>query len=357
MHQTVTESMLEFCLPRAGRRPLTLDLDLTGGNAERNFAAAGQYSMQWESFACELNLPLAFSIDDVQGKLPCLKKLRLDAYGTADSTSPPINAFFDAPQLREVDLDQITLPLISLPWAQLTDLKLWRTNAAEIVEMLRETRHLEKLTVHSPDPFSATPPTPLLLHHLHTLVLPDTSYLDLLDGINLPALEVLVLDWGTETALSALLGLFARSRCPLRSISMTDPSYSISLPIFEAIPSVNEVRLYLQDYPWLWDDGWLPFLQRLTTDAEFLPNLQTLDLEWDILTVPLELVEMLESRCHRRSDESKTLKALKVQCQLPQDKLEVDPDLVDRLRILVADGLTLELPPFYLIDGGVWTAA
>ncbi|KAJ6568515.1 hypothetical protein B0H19DRAFT_1373162 [Mycena capillaripes] len=49
-YQMVTEYMLESCLARAGRRPLALDMDLTGGNAERNFAAAAQYS---DSVVCD----------------------------------------------------------------------------------------------------------------------------------------------------------------------------------------------------------------------------------------------------------------------------------------------------------------
>ncbi|KAJ6569287.1 hypothetical protein B0H19DRAFT_1232170 [Mycena capillaripes] len=292
-------------------------------------------------------------MDDVKRQLPCLKKLRLDAHGNADSTSPPIAAFFNAPQLREVELDLIPLPFISLPWGQLTDLTCWRINAAEIVEMLRETTRLEKLTVYHLHPLLEAMPAPLSLHYVHTLSILGQHSSELLESVTLPVLEVLVLDRGTETAFPALLGLFARSGCSSCSISMTDLSHFFFLPAFETIPSVSKVRLYLPESPWLWDDGWLPFLQRLTTDAKFLPNLQTLDLKWGIRTVPLELVEMLESRCRRRSDESKGLKALKVQCQSnnhhPQDELEANPDLVDRLRVLVANGLTLELPHFYLI--------
>ncbi|KAJ6569331.1 hypothetical protein B0H19DRAFT_1256974 [Mycena capillaripes] len=187
--------------------------------------------------------------------------------------------------------------------------------------------------------------------HLHTLVIRGRKSFDFLEGVTLPALEVLVLDPGNDASLPLVLGLFTRSGCQLRSISIIEPDYNFALHVLEAIPTVSEVHLNLRETGWLWDDELIPFFKRLATEAKFLSNLQTLCMQWGIRAVPRELVEMLESRRHQLSTQSKVLKAFKLHCECEtrhsMDELEEDPDLLDRLRVLVTDGFELELPVFH----------
>ncbi|KAJ6569276.1 hypothetical protein B0H19DRAFT_1350209 [Mycena capillaripes] len=364
VERIATESLLQCCLARAGGSLLTLDMDFRGENPERLFTAAAQYCMQWETFKTWLDFPLAFPVDQVEGRILRLRKLVLTAYYAVQNdfdTTTPITAFCEAPQLREVDLDEVPLPSIKLPWVQLTHLTCWRIDAAQIVEILLETRHLEKLTIHwLKDPSSDAIPAPLPLPSLHALAISDDGSLDFLESVTLPMLEILDIRSGSHRRLPQVLGLFARSGCRLRSISMSDTGHSFSLPILEAMPAASELHLFMNiNSGWSGERDSIPFLKRLATDVEFLPNLQTLSMEWDIRDVPQglvetlheELVEMLESRHYQRNNHSTALKAFKLRFRSrprsPKDDLEADPGLLrDRMHLLAADGLNLDLPVF-----------
>ncbi|KAJ6569273.1 hypothetical protein B0H19DRAFT_1256921 [Mycena capillaripes] len=359
--QIDTESLLQCCLARAGGSPLTLDMDFRGRNPERLFTAAAQYCMQWETFSTCLYLPLTFPMDQVKGRIPRLRKLSLTpTYVDWNNigTTTPITAFCEAPQLREVELDEISLPLIPIPWAQLTHLTCVRINVAQVVEMLLETIHLEELTLHWLDkPSSDAIPVPLPLPSIRALVIADDSALDFFGSVTLPALEILDIYWSSHSKLPQVLHMFARSGCRLHSISLCDAGHSFSLPILEAMPTASKLHLFMDI-----DDGWsgerdlIPFLKRLATDTEFLPNLQTLSMEWNLRKVPLglvemlheELVKMLESRRYQRTtgnDSKKMLESFTL-WWIPDEKeeLEWNPDLLRRSRVLVADGLELDLP-------------
>ncbi|KAJ6569294.1 hypothetical protein B0H19DRAFT_692698 [Mycena capillaripes] len=350
IYRYAAEPLLECCLARAGSCPLALDLDLKGDNPERLFTAAAKYCMQWETFDASLIFPLAFSMDHVHGRLPRLRKLVLGAYGDLLFTTPPITAFCEAPQLREIDLDGISLRSFSLPWAQLTDLTCREIDATAMMEALGETRGLERLTVHSCDPFSDDPPEPMPLPHLHTLTIPNQDSLDFLDGITLPALKVLTIDSGNEEWLIPLLRLFTRSECRLRVMSMHLPDHSFAMRVCEKMHTISHLHIATKDWNWSWTDELIPFFERLTTDAQFLPNLEMLGMEWDIRAVPHQLVEMLESRRYpRRNYRWKMLEFFTLKCWRDRDEkddLEGNTDLLDRLHVLVADGLKLELPGF-----------
>ncbi|KAJ6569284.1 hypothetical protein B0H19DRAFT_692647 [Mycena capillaripes] len=362
---SVTEPLLQCCLARAGGNLLTLDMNSGWGeNPKHLFAAAAQYCMQWETFKCRLDLSLAFPMDQVEGRFLRLRKLALTAYynvQTGFGTTAPVTAFCEAPLLREVELDEISLPSITLPWAQLTHLTCSRIDAAQIVEMLLETRHLEKLTVHPlRDSFSDAIPVPVTLPSLRALAIVDDGSLYFLESLTLPMLEILEIHSDFYDALPQVLRMFDHSGCRLRSISMSDTSYDFSLAILEAIPTTRELHLCMEiEDSWWWERDLIPFFNRLATDAKFLPNLQTLSMEWDIRDIPQrlvemlheELVEMLESRYYQRNNHSTALKAFKLRLKSryrsPTDNLEAHPGLIrDRMRLLAADGLNLELPVF-----------
>ncbi|KAJ6569280.1 hypothetical protein B0H19DRAFT_1256928 [Mycena capillaripes] len=110
----------------------------------------------------------------------------------------------------------------------------------------------------------------------------------------LPTLEILCIRSSSRSRLPQVLRLFARSGCRLRSISMSDTGHSFSLPILEAVPTASEIHFFMSiNGGSSRERDLIPFLKRLATDAKFLPNLQTLSMEWDIRGVPQGLVEML----------------------------------------------------------------
>ncbi|KAJ6569270.1 hypothetical protein B0H19DRAFT_1373499 [Mycena capillaripes] len=356
VERIATKPLLQCCLARAGGSPLALDMDFRGENAECLFTAAAQYCMQWETLRTSLDIPLAFPMEQVKGRILRLRKLVLIPYLNDFDTTTPVTAFCEAPQLREVELDEISLTSITLPWAQLTHLACGRINVAQVVEMLLETRHLEKLTLHwLRNPSSDAIPAPLPLPSIRALVIADDTSLDFLESVTLPTLEILDIGSGSHSGLPQVLRLFARSGCQLRSISISDADHYFSLPILEAMPTVSELHLFMEI-----DDGWsgerdlIPFLKRLATDTEFLPNLQMLSMEWDLRMVPLglvemlheELVEMLESRRYEHTNDSKKMLESFALEWIPDEneELEWNPDLLRRLHVLAADGLELDLP-------------
>ncbi|KAJ7660800.1 hypothetical protein DFH06DRAFT_1193312 [Mycena polygramma] len=340
-----TTMLLQCCLARAKARPLALNTDLEGSNAEV-FVALAAYSMQWEIFECDVILPLLFSDDGVRGRTPILKKLVVSRHGGRSNDVSPLTAFSEAPQLREVDLEEMSTRSISLPWAQLTQLTCRSNNSVEIAEMLHLTTRLEKLVLFNlySSPGSAPAP-PICLHYLHTLELLYITSLDVLDRFTLPALKTLALE-GSSALLPTLLQFFARSAAghELRSVSMTDVGLSFVDQVLAAVPGVINVQLCIHR-AWLWDEHLIPLLQRCTTDAEFLPNLETLSVEWYTRAVPAQVVEMLEARW---GGGSRKLKSFKLRCRSKSwhevDELNKSAVLRARLQALIADGLEVELP-------------
>ncbi|KAJ7649445.1 hypothetical protein DFH06DRAFT_1208260 [Mycena polygramma] len=339
-----TAMLLQCCLARAKERPLVLNTDLLGLNAEV-FAALAAYSMQWEIFECNVILPLLFSDDGVRGRTPILKKLVVSRHGDRSSDVSPLTAFSEAPQLREVDLEEMSTRSISLPWAQLTQLTCRSNNPVEIEEMLHRTTHLEKLVLSNLYSSPPAPASPIRLDYLHTLGLLYVTRLDVLDRLTLPALKTLAIE-GSNTSLRTMLQFFARSAAghELRSVSMTDVGHSFVDQVLAAVPGVIDVQLCIHR-TWLWDEHLIPLLQRLTADAEFLPNLQTLCMEWYTRAVPAQVVEMLEARW---GGGSRKLKSFKLRCRSKSwhevDELNKSAVLRARLQALIADGLEVELP-------------
>ncbi|KAJ7649436.1 hypothetical protein DFH06DRAFT_1420907 [Mycena polygramma] len=341
-------SLLQCCLARAGRNPLVLNISLLGAknNGDDLFAALAPYSMQLEMFECHLQLScLGRLTDEVRRRTPLLRKLVLFGCGRGTNHTPA-TVFSEAPQLREVVLDGVSLRLISLPWAQLTHLECRNNvpNPLEIAEMLHRTAHLEKLVLSNIYSSHTAPAYSILLPHLHTLELLRTDVLDIMQSVTLPALKNLVLELeGSDDALlPTVLQLLTRSGCELRSASIAGFPHSFVDRTLAVTPTVTDVRI---DAKGAMDDHLIPFFRRLTTDVGFLPNLQTLHMEWQIRAVPAQAVEMLEARW---GGGSRKLKSFKLQCHSESwdevDKLNRNAALKARLHALRADGMEIDMP-------------
>ncbi|KAJ6507789.1 hypothetical protein C8R47DRAFT_1236434 [Mycena vitilis] len=349
-----TDMLFQCCLARAGQHPLFLDMRISDPEPYTHslFAAAARYSKQWQEVVCTIDLPLAFSVGAIRGRLPLLRKLVLKGIGSDLHTLAHVTAFSDVPKLREVVIAGIPAPSATLlPWAQLVSLTCSMYDTAEVLEMLRQTPRLEKLEARRL--LDATPrsPEPVLLNHLHTLKIrsPISDYY--LPGLTLPALRVLDIYQNSNcSADPALLAFLLRSTWQLRSLSVTNISLPFATRVLAATPTVEEVQIggkkdrdWSRD--WAPDEELFPFLRRLSTDAAFLPNLQTLRMSFYLSRFPPQLVEMLEARWYQRCDAWKQLNRCKIWVpEAPRHKAAAAPDVLDRLRVLKAEGLDLEVP-------------
>ncbi|KAJ6474442.1 hypothetical protein C8R47DRAFT_1076340 [Mycena vitilis] len=344
-----SEMLIQCCLARASNHPLVLDLDLSRSrHSERSFAVAAQYSMQWKSLKLFVNPHSTGFINGVQGHTPLLNKLVLSvAY--AGTTPSAITAFCDAPQLQELELDTICMVPESLPWSQITHLTCRGHSELQIRETLRLTPRLEKFTIYSPSSFPIMIAPETHLDYLRTLEICDERSYNLLGIFVLPALDTLVLH-SRGHRMDAVLRLVARSGCELRSISIFNPSHSFAVTVLEALSTLRHVEIRTIGYHWWWTEQLRAFFNHLATDAQFLPNLQTLAMEWDIRAVPHAVVDMLESRRFQSNGGWTKLESFKLWCgsnvRDSKDAVEGNRDLQDRLRALAADGLQLELPGF-----------
>ncbi|KAJ7649527.1 hypothetical protein DFH06DRAFT_1208419 [Mycena polygramma] len=341
--RSATDTILQCCLARTGGHSLVLNTALQGENRERKFAVLAPSSPQWQSFECRLRLPVDFAIDEIRGRTPLLRKLAVVAYGKTAQT--PITAFSVAPQLREVELHEVSMAEISLPWAQITYAKVWDNKPTEIADMLRQMPLLEKLVLTRSHSFD-TPSSPVQLVHLHTLEIRNPDYLNVLDHVTLPALKNLTLE-ECDNSLPIVLRFLARSGCELHSISLTRFWVPFVCDFLAAVPTVTDVRLD-SAYEWWSEEDLIPFFQDLTPSADFLPRLETLSMPWGIPTVPVEVVVMLESRWSQSGDKSNRLKSFKLRCRAEalkkRGQLVVGSDVRTRLHALVADGLEIEIP-------------
>ncbi|KAJ7474279.1 hypothetical protein FB451DRAFT_1174788 [Mycena latifolia] len=165
----------EAVVPRVGCHPLEMEITVTKDETSYDpvLAALAPYSMQWR--ALDLRLPkdiLAWDqINQIRGRIP--RKLKVWNPNWSPM-SPPIMAFLDAPQLREVDLAYSSLSLISLPWAQLNTIRCSLVGSHTLfIEILRIAASLEMLSISDWSFFRHAPPAPVPLDRLHTLKFED----------------------------------------------------------------------------------------------------------------------------------------------------------------------------------------
>ncbi|KAJ6509124.1 hypothetical protein DFH09DRAFT_275129 [Mycena vulgaris] len=285
---------------------------------------------------------MSFTIDDIRGHIPLLRKLTviLESGSHMDYATPPITAFLDAPQIRDVTLVAISLRWISLPWAQLTHLNLRELSTAQCAKILQVTPRLESLSVIVRGSPSDEPFPLVRLDHLHTFKSPYMADLRLLDYIVGPALKHLDIPMLVGEGISHLLAFLVRSGCRLSSISLAHFTHSQAISALEVVATVNEIFLHFINWP---RAELASFFTRIATDSHFLPNLETLSLEEPSSILPyVELCEMLESRWHGRNHEAARLKSFRIRRVLYRT-LELKPAISRRLQALVDDGLRIDI--------------
>ncbi|KAJ7073447.1 hypothetical protein B0H15DRAFT_806707 [Mycena belliarum] len=203
-----------------------------------------------------------------------------------------VNVFSEAPSLREVDISVYTR-WISLPWIQLTHLRLSKIVLSECLNILQKTLKLEVLRLSDLDGLGSNPSRPhVILPSLRTLSLshdPDT----IIEHLTLPALQTLGLRSIDIASPTRWVNIGLRSAWPLRSITTWEMAPNARDICLRSLPSLALVNIYNSNNE---HDYYDSLVNLLAHDDQFLPALCSLALHsfYVIPTLPLPLKEMVE---------------------------------------------------------------
>ncbi|KAJ7633305.1 hypothetical protein B0H17DRAFT_1149949 [Mycena rosella] len=271
---------LQVWLPRAGSLPVTLKMSLpTSASKDMVLSILARHSSQWRNLDLQSAEPFCFPIDSIRAPLSSLKKIQLNIDYLPLDGSGCITAFFNAPQLREAHLDRLSLSRISLPWIQLTNLKLWGQSLSDCLEILDQTPNLESLDCAvSPAPFWVTMPAPHVrtMIHLRTLHCMFDRDLKILDHLMLPTLRQLELFDLTSEGHARVESLVARSGCCVQSLYLGRTSLTQSYACLSTLHSLTEITMpsptwssgdFSEFFDWMAETGGLlPALKSLNMD-------------------------------------------------------------------------------------------
>ncbi|KAJ7433443.1 hypothetical protein B0H11DRAFT_2121817 [Mycena galericulata] len=355
-----TEKLLQCWLPRAGVHPLDIDLEEPSTTGPLCTLLA-PYSPQWRKLSCTMRTPISFPSDLIRGRIPLLRTLEIELQvRREDLNAPPtqVTAFADAPQLREVYLYEFTLPWISLPWTQLTSLRLSGQSSAECVEILGQTPNLEILQVHHLlDHHPAMPPPPpgppVRLDHLHTLILWE-AHTDFFPHIAFPALTHLELTDVVDGMIPQLASFLARSACRLSSVTLFATQLYLAYHCLYAAPMATVHTVRVVDAAWDRKNLTDLFTELTRDSATFVPNLRSLSVMCTIaMEIPYAaLAEMLTARRGGEGSGVARLESFELVLapsppfpgEAPtKSSWESDEDGLDTLRALAADGFNIRL--------------
>ncbi|KAK7063696.1 F-box domain-containing protein [Favolaschia claudopus] len=357
--------LLQYWLSRARGHELYLDFAEGAFEGPRYtellLPTAAHHSSQWRSFSGYLDLSKLSAFDCVQACVPILHELKL-SIGVKSNLYPsaPSFAFSIAPQLRKVELRNVSPACIVLPWRQLTHLTLKRQTLYACTEILHQTPLLENLFVevdldeHSDSHRS----TPVTLDHVHSLRIGfrcRSAHEDILSYLTLPHLTTFVPSTILEKD-ETLCTFLERSQCAVSSLSAGGVSGDVSaaLGFILAMNQLKHLTFSVSDYP---PNNLANFLFRLTTDPAFLPRLQSLRIPTCYPVIPyLRIAKMLSSRWYERGSNPK-LESFRIIRRIPEDdpyetpsnrdihRSDVVPDsaVADTLQALIDDGLDIQI--------------
>ncbi|KAJ7430450.1 hypothetical protein B0H11DRAFT_943020 [Mycena galericulata] len=298
-----------------------------------------------------------------------LRTLEISLQAQEADSPTQVTAFADAPQLREVYLSDFTLPLVTLPWTQLTSLRLSGQDYAQCVEILRQTTNLETLNVdylHSP----AMPPPPVRLNHLQTLIVGGQFPLntDLFEYIIFPALTHLELTDVADGMVPHITDFLTRSACRLSSLTLIGTQLRLALACLRAAPmaTLRTVRVVDAD----WDQSQLNHVfTTLTRDsATFLPNLRSIAVNPCTTAVKIPYLKLADLLAARRGAEGSgvaRLDSLELilapSTPFPAQAVTIaaaaplySEDGLDALRALAADGVNIRIRGLHATSSVPW---
>ncbi|KAJ7652761.1 hypothetical protein DFH06DRAFT_994857, partial [Mycena polygramma] len=294
-------NLLRIWLPRAGSLPLHLKITLPQSSAQSDdiLRTLWQYSAQWHSLEIRAQGRITFP-DDIPAPFPFLTKLHLGTSITSPHAWTTLPLLSNAPFLREVHLEWISLRnwQVSIPWSQLTKLELSYLDIEGSLDRLSRTPYLSDLEftceARNPGPNPALFP-PLILPHLRFIRLCGEHGPELLNYLVLPALEFIEIGF-TEESTDEIEGMVARSRCTPRRLDfyMYEPGFE---RIYRCMTAMPALRVLEMRCPGGSAADYHDFFDTLGQDLSILPALETLEITHCRAEIGLPtLVRMLEAR-------------------------------------------------------------
>ncbi|KAJ7159463.1 hypothetical protein C8R46DRAFT_1224054 [Mycena filopes] len=213
----------------------------------------------------------------------------------------------------------------------------------QIIAMLRQTTSLEKLVVEMLQRPRSTGPA-IECDSVRVLEIKGAASISFLDCATLPKLANLTLTYCGEVALANLSQFMVRSRCQLRSISVNYCESPFAIRVLEVVPSVSKVHLGPCN-----DRQAMDFLVRLATDTRFLPNLQTLGIDYTADVPYAVVVQTLEARRSLLHDaDLAQLESFRFTDLFTDlfagEEPQLELDILARFEALVAKGMKIEIP-------------
>ncbi|KAK7063693.1 F-box domain-containing protein [Favolaschia claudopus] len=347
--------LLHLWLSRTGGHALYLDLAPSNDcrHTQLLLSTASHYSFQWRSFSGSLDTSILSIIDSVKDRIPLLHKLKLKANSELFPISP-VSGFSIAPELREVELYNLSPTSITLPWRQLTHLTLERQTLSQCVGILHQTPLLEVLSVQiePPKPPTSQRPTPITLYYAHTFKLlytHQTPPTDIFPYLTLPRLATLEV-MSSFRKEASLVTFLKRSQCVLLSLSTEVVEAELLID-----PTMNQLQHLIFSAVYFRNPGKLVnFFLRIATDPAFLPCLQSFRIPVCEPAVPYpQIAQMLRSRWYERGSMQK-LESFRLIRDIPgpndvydDEKYDIDvvpdSDVADTLQALIDDGLDIHI--------------
>ncbi|KAF7982775.1 hypothetical protein HWV62_26688 [Athelia sp. TMB] len=233
------------------------------------------HSARWHHFSIEQTQIYALKVP--KDGWPLLESLELKYFETGTAAQPS-DAFFTAPRLRRLTLNNCRPSLVKIPWNQLTHCEAIAPLWDEAADILRLSPNLESLEVRYIEIRSIP-----VLEGTRTFQHPCLSTLkvngrdsgairQLLDQISLPFLREL----SCPHLDTALISLLSRSACNLVSLQITGPfkfeeSFS---DLLRTIPGLRDLSISINP------SGWVELAEALTLtpDNQLVSGLRSLEL-------------------------------------------------------------------------------
>ncbi|KAJ7058768.1 hypothetical protein C8F01DRAFT_1255181 [Mycena amicta] len=337
-----TEKLLAVWLPRTGTHPLAINL--RGSTTSHLLPILAPFSPQLDNLACAMDQISTFPADLIRGRLPNLRKLTVSVYTLMDGV---LDAFLDAPLLRDVHIIAFVPGHIDLPWTFLTNLGLSDISVDHCLRFLQLTPQLESLSLcANPEPSSFG--GAVRLPNLRTLRCLESHDAKILLYLIAPALrhlelpETIELQDFQERPLQ-VQGFMERSQCALHSVMFTAHSDIIARLCLAHMPTVVELRF--KNIEWSYTQL-THCLDAFKTET-FLPNLRELSLAPFTMAVDIQYEKLGEMLAIRRRLGLKSFELVIA----PEETILHNPrpdveDLergLDALRALKEDGMELRL--------------
>ncbi|KAK7026277.1 F-box domain-containing protein [Favolaschia claudopus] len=333
--------LLNCWLSRTGSHMLYLDfvgLQHRDVQTRLLFPSIASYSPRWRVLRCYLNTPILFPIDTIRGRIPLLRKLDVRRQDI-DASGDRVTAFFEAPELRKVQLCHLPPDSISLPWAQLTHLTLFGQSTACAIEVLHQTPNLVELSLDLRQRPGEVPPTPVILHHVRKLSLPNTfqRFSKFIHYLTLPRLTTFDIRSSSPAQdgdVAAVLALFRLSHCVVESVVCGGRYEEIALSTLAMTDMASKVTLHNVN----WFNSTLSKLfLRIAMNPDFLPNLESLRAYRFV-----EIAEMLSARWYNRGHASR-LRTFHLIRKAGSVDYIPDVSVLDKFRALMDDGVDIRI--------------